>query len=115
MPKLRVNIPSERGWTKTPNYLLDRLMPVLRDTELRVLLVLLRETVGWNRPHRAVILRYRSLIARTGRQSEAISKAIASLEELGLIHRDRTFTHHPVRLSNRDHRKCEAQQYKDKK
>jgi hypothetical protein len=36
--------------TKMPNHLVDQVMPKLRDTELRVLLVLLRYTVGWQVP-----------------------------------------------------------------
>lgn len=73
-------MPLQAGWTKTPNRLLDQLLPTLRDTELRVLLVLLRHTVGWNRPDRVVTMPYGLLISRTGRQSEAISKALRSLE-----------------------------------
>lgn len=61
-------------------------MPTLRDTELRVLMVLQRETAGWNREGRAVRLTYRTLCARTGRGSEAVASALASLEEKGLIH-----------------------------
>jgi len=69
-----------------PNVLLDRLMPELRDTELRVLLVLLRETTGWNRGGQAVSLPYRLLARRTGRHSEALVSAVASLERRGLVH-----------------------------
>ncbi len=61
-------------------------MPPLRDTELRLLLVLLRQTVGWNQDGRAVILPYRTLIRRTGRQSDAIAKALESLARRELIH-----------------------------
>lgn len=61
-------------------------MPTLRDTELRVLLVVLRSTVGWNREGVAVSLTYRTLVRRTGRQSEAIAAALRSLEAKGLVH-----------------------------
>ncbi len=73
-----------------PNPVLDRLLPELKDTELRVLLVLIRQTFGWNRPYRPVILSYRTLKARTGRESEAIAKAIRSLRARGLIHTTRS-------------------------
>jgi len=86
MPKLKPNLSPTTPWTKVPNVLLDRLMPSLKDTELRIMLVLLRQTLGWNREDRPVTLTYRSLTGRTGRGSEAVSKAIGSLSARGLIH-----------------------------
>ena len=84
---MRLTLPaSYAGWTKTPNYLIDGLMPELRDTELRVLLVVVRGTTGWNRDGRFIGLPYRTLMLRTGRKSEAIAGAIASLRARGLIH-----------------------------
>lgn len=86
MPRVRLLLKTnDKGWTKTPNLLIDRLMPVLRDTELRVLLVVLRATTGWNRDGRAVTITYRELMARTGRHTEAISRALGRLERLGAI------------------------------
>ena len=73
-------------WTKVPNLLVDSLMPNLRDTELRVLLALVRATTGWNREGRSVPMTYRRLILLSGRRSEAVGKALASLRERGLIH-----------------------------
>ena len=70
-----------------PNQLVDQEMPKLRDTELRVLLVLLRYTTGWRTPRDHAFLTYGFLARRTGRQSEAISRAIKRLEQLGLLHR----------------------------
>lgn len=61
-------------------------MPTLKDTELRVLLVLLRQTVGWQKTGRPVVIPYRSLKKRTGRQSEAIAGALRSLRDRELIH-----------------------------
>lgn len=89
-----------------PNLLLDRLMPDLKDTELRVLLVVLRQTVGWNRPNRAVVLSFRRLKSLTGRHSEAISKALSSLQAKGLIH---TPSHRTVRFSKEAVPKSEQQ------
>jgi len=86
-------------------------MPRLRDTELRVLLVVLRQTWGWKadgwRSHggesgntdtgnrqatndkkptkRRDWLSHRQLCRRTGRGSEAVSGAVASLTASGLI------------------------------
>lgn len=87
MPRIRATLPGTGvPWTKVPNSLLDRLMPTLKDTELRVILTLIRSTSGWNREGRAVPLTYRALEARTGRHSEAVGRAIASLREKGLVH-----------------------------
>ncbi len=87
MPKLRLNatIPPT-PWTKVPNRLLDRWMPSLTDTELRVLLALVRQTSGWNREGRPTTLSYRRLQAMTGRSSEALARALRSLRDRGLIH-----------------------------
>jgi hypothetical protein len=82
-------------WTKTPNLLLDALLPTLKDTELRVILVLLRQTVGWNLDHRIVTISYRTLVHRTGRRSAAIAAALRSLQAKGLIHSYRASTHDP--------------------
>ncbi|MCC7434212.1 MAG: hypothetical protein IT363_05970 [Methanoregulaceae archaeon] len=72
-------------WTKTPNIVIDKLMPTLRDTEFRVLVILIRSTMGWNRSG-AVVLSYRTLKQRTGRSSEAIANALRRLEAQGVIH-----------------------------
>lgn len=64
-------------------------MPELKDTELRVLLVILRLTTGWNREGRFTVVPYRSLKRLTGRESEAVSKALRSLSDRGLIHIDK--------------------------
>ena len=69
-----------------PNLFLDRLLADLTDTEARVLLVLLRRTAGWGRPNDEVTISYRDLKRLTGRQSEAISRALKSLQARGLIH-----------------------------
>ena len=61
-------------------------MPELKDTELRILLLALRMSAGWGRTNYPVTLSYRVIKKRTGRQSAAISAALASLSERGLIH-----------------------------
>lgn len=87
MPRLRATLPgSGVPWTKVPNALFDRLLPVLKDTELRILLALIRSTSGWNREGKPATLTYRTLERQTGRHSEAVGRAIASLREKGLIH-----------------------------
>ncbi len=87
MPKIKLKLMgSMTPWTKTPNIFIDKLMPMLRDTEVRILLILLRSTVGWNRADHPVVLSYSMLMQRSGRSSEAISKALKALEDHGLIH-----------------------------
>ena len=87
MPKIKLKLMgSMTPWTKTPNVFIDKLMPMLKDTEVRILLILLRSTVGWNRADHPVILSYSMLMQRSGRSSEAIANALRSLETHGLIH-----------------------------
>ncbi len=94
-------------WHPVPIRLVDEVMPHLKDTELRVLLVVLRQTWGWqadrwsdsgrhNGRHKPLHrknyghkrrdwLSHRQLCRRTGRGSEAVSGAVASLSASGLI------------------------------
>jgi len=83
---MKPNLGSGIPWTKVPNHLIDRLMPTLKDTELRILLVLVRSTSGWNREGSSVPLTYRALVSRTGRHTEAIAGALRSLRDKRLIH-----------------------------
>lgn len=76
--------------TPVPNTLFDELLPALKDTELRVLLVVLRATVGWadttgNGRKRRDWISSREMQKRTGRGSEAISAAIAALVDIRLL------------------------------
>jgi hypothetical protein len=72
------------GVTPVPNTLIDHLLPDLKDTELRVLLVVLRQTVGrGGKP--ADWLSHRQLKARTGRASEAIAAAVDALVRGGCL------------------------------
>ena len=80
-------------WHPVPVRLVDEVMPHLRDTELRVLLVVLRQTWGWQasplagdwRHKRRDWISHRQLCRRTGRGSDAVSGAVASLTTAGLI------------------------------
>jgi hypothetical protein len=79
--------PLRRGWVKFPNIFLDLYMPRLTDTEWRVLCVVVRQTLGWDRDKRRKRdwLSHGQMKRRTGRQSAAISGAIARLCEQGLL------------------------------
>lgn len=78
------------GYTPVPNALLDDLLPRLKDTELRLLLVVMRQTLGWHgstpgqRKERDWLTQ-RQLIARTGCATASLSRAIDSLVQQGLL------------------------------
>ncbi len=81
------------AWHPVPLRLVDEVMPTLKDTELRVLLVILRATWGWRanriagdgKHKRRDWLSHSQLRRRTGRGSDAVSGAVASLTAAGLI------------------------------
>jgi len=80
----------KRGWTPFPNALIDLHMAKLTDTEWRVLVVVVRQTLGWQH-HRSGRRRaidrisQKQMKRRTGRESAAISGAIESLTQKGLV------------------------------
>lgn len=88
---IRIGESGEGGKTPVPNWLLDQAMPKLRDTELRVLLVIVRQTLGWqalddqSRRKERDWLTQSQLMRRTGRASEALSRAVDGLVRGGLI------------------------------
>lgn len=79
------------GTTPVPTALLDRAMPQLRDTELRVLLVVVRQTLGWQVGKDPYLRKERDwltqsqLMRRTGRASGAVARAVDALVQYGLI------------------------------
>lgn len=89
MPKLKINLPTRLYFTRVPNVMLDHVMPRLGDTELRLLLVLLRATTGWNRDGFWLRVTHQQLSQRTGRSMSAVHDAVKRLESRGLIHRER--------------------------
>ena len=72
-----------------PIAVLDSLMPRLKDTELRLLLVVVRQTIGWVDPlggrKNWDWLTHSQLRRRTGRSSSALSRAIHRLASRGII------------------------------
>lgn len=76
--------------TPFPNYLLNEVMPTLRDTEWKVLCVIVRQTLGWHdaksggRKSQDWLTRSQ-LMQKTGRNSEALSQALDSLIQSHLI------------------------------
>lgn len=80
------------GTTPFPDWLLDRLMPRLRDVEWRLICVLVRQTLGWQtgdgKPKQSDWLSHSQLRRRTGRSSSAISPAIDFLCQNRLVEID---------------------------
>ena len=81
--------PFAAGAVPIPNTLFDAMLPTLKDTELRVLLIVLRQTIGrrdkQGRAKSRDWLSHAQLVKRTGRGSDAVSSAIAALVRRGLI------------------------------
>lgn len=75
--------------TPFPNRLLDALMPALKDTEWRLLCVVVRATLGWEDGvggrKSQDWLTHGQLRARTGRSSEAVCRALDALVQRGLL------------------------------
>ncbi len=77
-----------QGTTPVPNVLFDTFLPRLSDTELRVLLVVNRATLGWKQGtgrKESDWLSHRQLQARTGRAGASVSHAIEALVRRGLL------------------------------
>lgn len=89
MPKMSKSNDPGQGTTPVPNFLLDQVMPRLRDTEWRLLCIIVRQTSGWvlgdGTRKKADWLSHFQLKRKTGRSSAAISKAIDGLVRSGLI------------------------------
>jgi len=74
--------------TPVPNILLDTLMPELTDTELRVVLVVVRQTLGWAAGDGRKVrdwISHRQLMAKTGRESAAISRSVERLVQKRIL------------------------------
>ena len=86
MPSISLKIsPPLSQWTKVPNELFDRLLPVLSDTELRLLMALIRYAFGWKYPRLHADFSYQELERLTGRKEDALQKALATLSQKGLL------------------------------
>jgi phage replication O-like protein O len=79
-----------KATTPFPNALLDAVMPRLKDTEWRLLCVIVRQTLGWQEKGQSSRkesdwLTQTQLVQRTGRDRAAISRAIESLVQQRII------------------------------
>ena len=76
-------------FTAIPNALIDEVMPTLKDTEWRLLCVIARQTIGWvdgnGKRKQRDWMSQSQLIAKTGRNSAALSAALDVLVRESLI------------------------------
>jgi hypothetical protein len=89
--------------TMIPNTIFDNLLPSLSEKELKVLLIILRQTVGWvskngKRKSRDWIS-HRYFINTTGLSRKSITQAISLLIKKGFI-RAETISHQTLESSN---------------
>lgn len=73
------------NYTQTPNDLFDHWLPHLGEAELKVLLVVMRKTIGWHKVHDEISASQLAKI--TGMIEETVVKAAKSLERRGIISR----------------------------
>jgi len=71
------------NYTQIPNLLFDEMLPFLKETELKVLLVIYRKTFGWHKTRDQISLT--QLQEKTGLAKQRVIKATRSLVEKGLI------------------------------
>ncbi len=72
--------------TQTPNELFDSWLPFLNESELKVLLVIMRKTFGWHKTHDVISIG--QLTDHTGMLRETVIKAAKSLQKKGMITRE---------------------------
>src|SRR5579862_7049535 len=73
---------------QTPNDLVDHWLPLLKEGELRILIVVLRKTFGWQKEKDQISLSMFEKI--TGMTTSAVVNSIKSLVEKGLIKKEIT-------------------------
>ncbi len=72
------------GFTKVPDVILDSWMARLSGAELKIILTIIRQTIGWNKDIDRIS--HSQFIKKTGLSQRAITQAIQSLEKQNLIH-----------------------------
>lgn len=74
---------NHRNTTAVPNHILDDALRMLKEVELKVLLVIVRQTIGWNKDRDWISTS--QLCAKTGACSKAVLLSIKCLECKNLI------------------------------
>ncbi len=76
------------SYFQCPNDLIDHWMPLLKEGELRILLIVIRKTFGWNKDKDYISYSLFEEISGLGRK--AVLKSVQSLVERGLIKKEIT-------------------------
>jgi phage replication O-like protein O len=74
---------NHRNTTAVPNHILDDALSLLKEVELKVLLVIVRQTIGWNKDHDWIATS--QLCIKTGACRKAVLVAIKNLQKYNLI------------------------------
>lgn len=69
--------------TQVPNEILDTFLPVLKEAELKLLLVIIRQTFGWRKKKDRIS--HSQLIQKTGLAKRTITEGLTSLCEKDII------------------------------
>lgn len=77
---MRVPLPN---FTQTPNDLFDHWLPLLNESELKVLMVIIRKTFGWHKDKQKISIA--DFIRITGLARQNVVNATKSLQEKGVI------------------------------
>lgn len=73
----------KKGFTPIPNVVFDDYLPFLSLAELKILLIVIRQTIGWNKDRDWMNIRF--LEIKTGLSARSISTAIQDLIDKQLI------------------------------
>jgi len=79
---MRIQAPN---YTQSPNVLFDEIFKTLREGELRIVLVLVRQTFGWHKQWDQISIGM--LAEKTGMERRSIFRSLSSLMEKGLVER----------------------------
>ena len=74
---------NDKGYTKVSDVLLDTWLADLSEAELKTLLTIIRQTVGWNKPRDRIS--HSQFLKKTGLSQRSISSSIESLSNRNFI------------------------------
>ena len=74
---------SSPNYTQTPNDFFDDLLKTLKEGELRVILIIIRQTFGWKKKADRISLS--QLAEKTGMERKSVCRSLNSLIEKGLV------------------------------
>jgi phage replication O-like protein O len=75
------------NYTQSPNILFDEIFKTLKEGELRIVLVLIRQTFGWHKEWDRITIGI--LAKKTGMERKSVYRSLKSLIEKGLIEEKR--------------------------